>query len=905
MGEITVPVEPIEAKVSIDTHLKETIEGSGRLVVVEGGLAAGKTSVLGEFVRRTKDREVSGAIALSAIGAKDEHSLGMGVVDQLLKSTELQTSAIERARTLLTTSGSRLDGNGTHSPANAATPGGVQFMLTVCDAFLEMAEENPLVIVVDNFQFADEWSVRFFLQLNRRIRAARILILLGQRDRLYTSLHSLHSDLTRNAHENISLAPLSVSSVEDRMRAMTVNEKTPEIAVKLRAIAAGNPLLVNALITDWASDGFTHEPVPGHAFTHAVISCLTRWDSTHLEIAQALAVLGKRASAESVAQTVGIPLGALTEVLDILTAAGLLSGGNFHHPAAARAVLNSLPPARRAALHSQAAELTYRRALPACEVARHLVAAGRPPCPWAVPVLQYAAEQATAVHNIEFAAACLELARSANVDGTEHTFLSRALARINWRRNPSATALHLGPLLASLTHKTPEPRDAVAIARHALWQGDAPLLTQAFDALSRTRGGRGHETRALLNLAGQWHFAPTHREFTDSDSAPRSAGEHGSGEDPWVHTARTLSRVWVEGPSHTVLKSAEHILLNCHLDDTTLEAMATAIVALAHGGQVERAERWCRRLISVARQQGAVTWWALLQSVGARIALYRGDSESALEQARTALGLLDNAGWGIAVSQPLTVLLLAHTARGAYEEAAKVLEHPVPEAMFRTVGGLQYLWARGRFHMATGRYLAAVSDFEQCRTLAGEWGMDSYLLAAWQGDLKRANTQLGYGTVLLMSQRSGGEDRTPGEGPTGSASLGAGLRIPAQRSASLAQPGPSEVRHPSTPDAWRGAQPAAEPQSESAGEASCALSDAEQRVAQLAVKGRTNRQIASLLFITVSTVEQHLTRVYRKLGVKGRSDLPPDLDALVLEQEQPRALAQEAAYCAEISTRLA
>jgi DNA-binding CsgD family transcriptional regulator len=52
------------------------------------------------------------------------------------------------------------------------------------------------------------------------------------------------------------------------------------------------------------------------------------------------------------------------------------------------------------------------------------------------------------------------------------------------------------------------------------------------------------------------------------------------------------------------------------------------------------------------------------------------------------------------------------------------------------------------------------------------------------------------------------------------------------------------------------------------------LSDAERRVAALAVQGHTNRQIARKLHITISTVEQHLTRSYRKLNVSRRGDLP-------------------------------
>jgi DNA-binding CsgD family transcriptional regulator len=44
-------------------------------------------------------------------------------------------------------------------------------------------------------------------------------------------------------------------------------------------------------------------------------------------------------------------------------------------------------------------------------------------------------------------------------------------------------------------------------------------------------------------------------------------------------------------------------------------------------------------------------------------------------------------------------------------------------------------------------------------------------------------------------------------------------------------------------------------------------------VAELAADGLTNREIAGRLFITVSTVEQHLTRVYRKLVVSRREEL--------------------------------
>ncbi|MEU4243745.1 helix-turn-helix transcriptional regulator [Actinoplanes sp. NPDC026619] len=51
------------------------------------------------------------------------------------------------------------------------------------------------------------------------------------------------------------------------------------------------------------------------------------------------------------------------------------------------------------------------------------------------------------------------------------------------------------------------------------------------------------------------------------------------------------------------------------------------------------------------------------------------------------------------------------------------------------------------------------------------------------------------------------------------------------------------------------------------------LSRAEGKVARLASQGYTNREISGMLYITRSTVEQHLTRVYRKLGIDRRDEL--------------------------------
>jgi DNA-binding NarL/FixJ family response regulator len=65
------------------------------------------------------------------------------------------------------------------------------------------------------------------------------------------------------------------------------------------------------------------------------------------------------------------------------------------------------------------------------------------------------------------------------------------------------------------------------------------------------------------------------------------------------------------------------------------------------------------------------------------------------------------------------------------------------------------------------------------------------------------------------------------------------------------------------------------------------LSPAEFRVAAAVAGGRTNREVADALFLSVKTVDFHLQAIYRKLGLRSRTELAVRMSGAVERRDTP------------------
>ncbi|KAA5835106.1 AAA family ATPase [Saccharopolyspora hirsuta] len=903
--EVAQPKSPLaerDAQLDILRRAQEDcLRSRGSVVLVEGPLGSGKTELLRIAAQQA---EAVGFRVLRAVCDEDERDLPCGAVAQLVRG--IGERSADRA-------GARLvDGMADAEPRLA------RVFQQLCATVLNESAHTPLLMSVDDVQHLDEESASWLLQLIRRSASSRVMVVLT--GELGRAPQRLRAELRRHAHfRRTSLAPLSPGGVTTVLQRRVDDVTAQRLSTVFHSLTGGNPLLLNAVIDD-------HEQATApRNHDLALLSCLHRGGELMRDVARALAVLDSDADPADLARLVRASTADVRDVLEAMSASGLLDEGRLRSTQAVAAVLDEVGPDDLRGLHWRTAELLHDRGAEAALIAAQLVESGSADAPWAQRALREAAELALLEGSAECAARYLELAHDSTDSPQERAAIRARLAEAEWRLKPSSVLRHLAPLTAAASAGRLDRVDHVVLVRQLLWHGKND---EAQQVLRRLRNAEDEHACGQLHDVESWlaysHPALAHQRQERTPCAQPEV-PHSAGDDPWLHSTAVLADVLARGRSHEAVEHAERVLRDVHPTRTAVwseEATTFALMALLHAERADTAAEWCRRLES-GEQRGRPPWKALISGVRAEIAARRGESATAVEHAEAALQHMPPQAWGVAIGLPLSTLVLANTRLGRFDEAARHLARPVSDAVFRSRYGLHYLQARGQYYLATRHGHAALADFLACRDLTRDWGLAQSGLVPWRinaaeawlllgntdeakrllyDELAQAGTEQrrSRGTALRLVAATNPPRRRP-------QLLGEALDLLEQvgdryeQARVLADLGRA---HHELKDnrrarrmfsrAWHlanacgaaalcdellsaGGQVASATAVSDADDRAALLTESERRVASLAVMGYTNREIAEKLFVTASTVEQHLTRVFRKLGVKRRENLPVDL----------------------------
>ncbi|MGZ6643927.1 MAG: ATP-binding protein, partial [Solirubrobacteraceae bacterium] len=408
--------------------------GKGAIVVLAAPAGLGK-SVLLEHAEQ-EAAQAGCRVRRAAPGPLERH-FGFGVVRALLEGALRDVSDERRARLL----------EGAAAPAGAllldgAMPGADATMaiahsvLWLCSA---LADEAPLMLVVDDAHWADRPSLEVLAYLARRIADLPLLIAIGARADDPDSASDLLS-LIGGVRAATVLHPQPLTR---RGAAQLIRRAAPsaplEVCRECHRAAGGNPWLLGELSRQIADHGpsaldtAAGDAPPLSAIARTVVRArLAELSPRDRAVVEALAVIGEGAPRQVVAAVAGVALGELGAARDGLVAAGLLGSGGarFAHHLIASAIGDDLPRGRRERLHRETARALMATGADDYSIASHLLRCGADADPEASALLRRAAADAARHGAPHTAAAYLERALKERAPGDDRGRLLAELATV-------------------------------------------------------------------------------------------------------------------------------------------------------------------------------------------------------------------------------------------------------------------------------------------------------------------------------------------------------------------------------------------------------------------------------------------------------------------------------------------
>jgi DNA-binding CsgD family transcriptional regulator len=908
----------------LDELLAGAVDGSGAVAVIEGAPGIGKTALLRATGIRAEARACE---ALSARGRLLEREHPFGIVDQLL-GPELVPGERPSRR------------------------GGEALFVALQERFgalARRASERPLLVCVDDAQWADSESLRLLDYLSGRIERLAMLLLLAVRPGEAGDSRGLVATLSSGAVV-IRPPPLTVSAVAVLVGGGLGAEPDESFAAACAEVTGGNPFLLGELVIAARDEGLdpsranaarVREMTPD-GVARAVLVRMAQVSADARRLAGAVAVLGEPVRLREGAELAGLDLASAARAAELLVAASVIAGREpleFSHQLVRNAVYADLGLADRQSLHARAARLLDADPdVPGGRVAAQLLALTPAGDSWVARRLASAGEAAFGAGGCDAAVAYLRRALAEPPPASERLVVLSALAQAEAAAGLTEALDHLRQARSLIADPVRRARVSQSLARLFFLRGEFELAGQtAGEALGELGSDDGGPLarQLLADYLAAATYCPALRAGEDPRVlgllADAQAGRLPAEPQLRAQIAGALA-LWGTAPRR-VRDVALSAIASGPIEAETSEGFASSTVAgaLVLIGDYDIAEGVIEQLAARARVSGSIVAQTLADQLMAYIRWHQGRLPAAAEHARAALEPRP-FGWGYTMGLAVPTLVLAETHRGRLDAARAALhlaDHLKGDRPERAL----VLYARGQLAIAEGSPERALEDFQTAGRIEQQYGIEKPAVLPWRPAAALAAHTLGdHPLAGELAKTAVAVARLLGTArPVGVALCAAGQVTSSDEglallseSVAVLERSQSGLEHAraliALGTALRHARRIADARAAlSQGQAiarGCgatplaahahqelratgarprkilrsgpdALTPTEHRVAAMAAAGSTNRDIARSLVVSTRTVEAHLAHTYTKLGINSRRQLADMLADQTHASQQP------------------